>query len=273
MGVTSFGALVADLRHSAQQREEEHERKMRDDPAYRAEHKRREARDREREAAEKRRDEQRRHEAITKFRNEKGIPEKFQPYLDAWRSGPGAALPASVVTAHGWVERFLESKNAAWVFLFFAGPPGVGKTAAASWFIDAPRTGTQEDPFGGASVPVTREVPGRFVTAEELAKASTFNGEFWGECREAARLVIDDVGVETLDAKGWALGNLSSLLYHRHAHQLPTVITLNLNQQAFMERYASHDGGRLHDRLRESAMFVELTGPSLRRPLTLEDAA
>jgi hypothetical protein len=79
--------------------------------------------------------------------------------------------------------------------------------------------------------------------------------------------------VETLDAKGWALGNLTSLLYHRHAHQLPTVITLNLTKQAFMERYASHDGGRLRDRLGESAWFAALSGPSLRPRLSLEDAA
>jgi DNA replication protein DnaC len=269
MGMTSLGALVADLRQSAQQREEEHERKMRDDPAYRAEHERREARDREREAAEKRRDEQRRHEAITKLRNEKGIPEKFHPYLDAWRSGAGD-VPASVAKAHGWVERFLRECGP-WVFLILGGPPGVGKTAAACWLLDAPWTGLQDDPFGGKSVTVTREASGRFVTAEELAKASTFNAEFWSECRDASRLVIDDVGVESLDAKGWALGNLTSLLYHRHAHQLPTVITLNLTKQAFIDRYASHDGGRLRDRLNESARFVALTGPSLRRPLTLEE--
>jgi hypothetical protein len=50
------------------------------------------------------------------------------------------------------------------------------------------------------------------------------------------------------------------------------VITLNLTQAAFAERYASHDGGRLRDRLAESAWFVELTGPSLRKRLALEEA-
>ena len=80
-------------------------------------------------------------------------------------------------------------------------------------------------------------------------------------------------GAEQLDGKGQALSNLAHLLYHRHAHELRTVVTLNMTKAAFGERYARHDGGRLRDRFAEAAWFVELTGTSLRRRLVLEEDA
>lgn len=265
-----MSASIANIAERARQRAEEHERLMATDPEYRAKQERIEAEERAREQAEKRRQERERRATIEKRRAEKAIPEKFWPYLDAWRAGPVPDLAPSVAKAHAAVQRFLAGAPG-WVFLFLLGPVGVGKTAAALWFLDAPRVTTEPaDPWSGETRTVTREASGRFVTAEQLAKASTYAGEFWDGIRDASRLVIDDLGTERLDDKGWALTNLTALLSHRHAHELPTLITANLTRKAIEERYASHDGGRLRDRLAESAWPVELTGPSLRRRLTLD---
>jgi DNA replication protein DnaC len=258
-----FAALLERVRLQ----EQEHERRMREDPAYRSEQERIQAEKREREAAEKRRDERQRREAIEKSRREKGIPDKFWPYLDAWRAGTDADPPPSVAKARGTVERFLAGKPE-WVFLILGGSVGAGKTTAAAWFLDAPWTGLEPDPWGGESKKVKREARGMFVTAAELVKASNYDREFWGPCENAPRLVIDDLGRERLNDN--ALANILELLAHRHAHGLRTLITANLNRKAFEERYTSQDGGRLRDRLAESALFVELAGKSLRRPLAIE---
>jgi len=266
----SLTAFVRDLEKRRKEGQEEHERRMREEPEYRAEHERIVAERRESEASEKRREARERREAIARARREKGIPEKFWPYLDAWRAGPVAGLAPSIVKAHNYVERFIAGPPA-WVFLFLAGTVGTGKTSSAAWFLDAPIVTTDRHPFTDEERTIVREVHGRFVTAEQLAKASTYDGKYWDEIQSTPRLVIDDLGTEQQDGKGWALANLTNLLAHRHAHGLRTVITANLTRKALEERYASHDGGRLRDRFAESAWFVELTGPSQRKRLVVEE--
>jgi DNA replication protein DnaC len=269
-GGMGVGDLIANMKRRRAEEEAEHERRIATDPEYRAEHEQRKAEQREREEADKRERAHQRRMTIEKARDEKGIPEKFRPYLDAWRAGTVAGLAPSIAKAHGWAERFLR-RSAGWSFLLLGGPVGVGKTAAACWFLDAPLVSTERHPFTGEIETRTCEARGRFVTAEELAKASTFESEFWDPIRDASRLVVDDLGWEQHDGKGWALSNLTGLLAYRHAHDLPTVITLNVDKATFMERYAAHDGGRLRDRLAESAWFVSLSGPSQRKRLALED--
>lgn len=264
-------AKIDELREAQRQREEEHRRRMALDPAYRDEQERIEASRRAEQEAEKRRAERQRGDEIAKCRRAKGIPEKFWPFDDAHRAGAAAAeLPASVARAHHWVTRFLRGPRE-WVFLFLAGPPGVGKTAEGTWFLDAPLVRSEPVGLDGEERQVVRESGGLFVTASEFAKAGTYARELWEEVSGAPRLVIDDLGVEQLDGKGYALTNLANLLYHRHAHELKTLVTLNITKAAFAEQYATHDGGRLRDRLTESAQFVELSGPSLRRRLVLDE--
>jgi DNA replication protein DnaC len=268
-----MSTAIRELVDRARQQQEEHERRMATEPAYRAEQEHLAAERHEREVRERGAAERERAAMIEKGRRGKGVPEKFWPFLDAHRAGAAADLPASVVRAHQWVVRFLAGAPG-WTFLFLAGPPGVGKTAEAAWFLDAPIVSTEPADLWHEQVrEVVRESAGRFATAAELAKASTYAGEFWEEISDAPRLVIDDLGVEQLDGKGYSLSNLAHLLYHRHAHELRTVVTLNMTKAAFAERYATHDGGRLRDRLNESAWFVELAGPSLRKRLLLEESA
>lgn len=264
---------IADLAARARQRQEEHERRLASDAEYRADYERLEASRREIEATAARQAARQRRAAIVAARSEKAIPEAFWPHLDAYRDASNTeALPASIEAAHALVTRFLNSAQREWVFLFLAGPPGVGKTTEACWFLDAPRVYEVRGPEGQLKRDV-EESGGVFVTAAELAKASTYDAKFWGRVNDAQRLVVDDLGWEQLDGKGQALSNLAHLLCHRHAHLLPTVVTLNVTQAAFAERYAAHDGGRLRDRLAQSAWFAEITGPSLRRPLSIEGGA
>lgn len=264
----SVGDAILALQRRMEAERVEHQRRMKEDPEYRAERERIEAEERRREEAEKAAADLARREAIAKGRSAKGIPERFWPFLDAYRSDRATELPASVAKGHDVVERFLAGKPG-WSFLLLAGPVGTGKTTEAAWFLDAPCTCREQDPFTNELRTITRERKGRFVTAPELVKASAFDGEFWRGLEDTPRLVIDDLGTERLDAPGQALANLSHLLSTRHAEQAPTLITLNLTRAQFEARYCAHDGGRLRDRLAEAGWWCELTGPSLRRRLSL----
>jgi hypothetical protein len=262
---------ISDVVERARRQAEEHERRMATDPAYRA---KQESLQVEGAAADRQTEDRRRAAGVEKARRTKKVPEKFWPFLDAYRAGAGTESSAgSVVTAHYWVSRFLRGGKAGWTFLFLAGPPGVGKTAEACWFLDAPIVRTEPVAWGEDAREVTRESAGQFVTAAELSKASSFASDYWEAISDTPRLVVDDLGVEQLDGKGYALSNLAHVLYHRHARALRTVVTLNIARGAFLERYATHDGGRLRDRLTESAWFVDLAGSSLRKRLQLEEEA
>jgi DNA replication protein DnaC len=124
-------------------------------------------------------------------------------------------------------------------FIILSGGIGCGKTCAATiWAI---------------------ENRARFITAPELAKVSPYDGEGdW--IQQAAALVVDDLGTEYLDGKGFFLANFDALVNHRYSHRLPTVITTNLKVDEF-RRY----GVRVVDRIREVGVFLSVNAPSMRR--------
>jgi DNA replication protein DnaC len=162
--------------------------------------------------------------------------------------------------------------------LILAGPPGTGKTVAAAAYLDKPQTRRvwnsmrYDDSGAGAFdwVPMSE----RFVSASELPRHGIYgdDAEFWDDLKSVDRLVIDDLGTEPLDSKGFTLGNLADVVSTRHAELRKTAITTNLSLDAFRERYLAHDGGRLHDRLREAGVFYECAGASMRRPLEASHA-
>lgn len=129
--------------------------------------------------------------------------------------------------------------------LVLEGGVGTGKTvAAADW--------------------IARRGAGLFRKARDVATLSSFDCAAWRELAEVPRLVIDDVGTEPLDDKGWALSSLLGLLDRRYDADLATVITTNLSFETMRARYGI-DGGRFLDRLRESGRWFKLSGESLRR--------
>ena len=81
-----------------------------------------------------------------------------------------------------------------------------------------------------------------------------------GWIQQAAALVVDDLGTEYLDGKGFFLANFDALVNHRYSHRLPTVITTNLKVDEF-RKY----GVRVVDRIREVGVFLSVNAPSMRR--------
>jgi len=131
---------------------------------------------------------------------------------------------------------------AAWngltTFLVMSGGVGCGKTGASSlWAVNQ-----------GAV----------FITAKAFGSMSPYSDDARAVVL-AKRLVLDDLGAEYADAKGFFLANLDALIDHRYAQRLGTIITTNLGSQAF-KAY----GDRVLDRLRESGSFKQVFGKSLR---------
>lgn len=159
-----------------------------------------------------------------------GIPRRMWPALDALQ-------PTEAVRA---VRDWRPSKR---TFLVLEGGVGVGKTYAAASYAAQPG--------------------GLFVKADTLARMSSFDAEGWERLYHAPALALDDLGCERLDEKGWAVGAILALIDRRYDDAARTVITTNLGIEAIRQRYGQ-DGGRLFDRLREAADWIQLGGKSLR---------
>lgn len=168
-----------------------------------------------------------------------------------WRSGLAETKATAAIA---------EAERAGSVITVLAGPPGVGKTAAAAgWLLDA-----FTDPSAWAScaagcVPVG--CPScEWVTGPQLARWPRFEAREMDRLLRSRRLVLDDMGVEYADQKGNLLAIIEELIDARYANNLPVVITCNLNAEGFASRY----GQRITDRIRECGRFVGLTGKTMR---------
>lgn len=150
------------------------------------------------------------------------------------------------------VREFLANDSR--TLLVLAGGTGCGKTVAACVGLDEYLL------LEGWSY----RRAGRFVKAIDLVRAGTFDREFWDGYAATPMLVVDDLGTEPLDEKGWALANLAALIDKRYDACRKTILTTNLDVAKFKARYCAADGGRLIDRLREAGAFVEFDGASLR---------
>ena len=125
-------------------------------------------------------------------------------------------------------------------FLVLAGAKGSGKTVAACEAIYA--------------------AYGRFAPVADLVRAGQYNTEALDELASAGLLVLDDLGTEYVDAKGFFLASLDWLVNARYSNEKATIITTNLPAKAFAERY----GERVADRLREAGQYVEIADQSMR---------
>lgn len=203
---------------------------------------------REAEAAEHNRRQEWRNEVRRRALAATGIPIRVLALLDAGLIDTPPALSA---------RSFLSARSS---ILFLAGGKGCGKTVAACHAL-ASFIHISDD---GYDLPTATNV-GRFVKAMDLIRAGTFDEGFWRSLQRTPFLVVDDLGTEPLDDKGWGLANVAALIDGRYDAMAKTIITTNLDLAAFKARYGATDGGRLIDRLRESGEFVQFDGESMRR--------
>jgi DNA replication protein DnaC len=150
-----------------------------------------------------------------------------------------------------------------------AGSPGVGKTVAAALWMFEHLSASERWQYGGSAEWTTggermvyRWTGGKLVwrSAGDLARTDHYSREAVGEIETADRLVIDDLGAEYTDAKGFFLSLLDEIINARYGNNRPTVITTNLDVMAFRNRY----GERIADRIREAGRFVNCGAKSLR---------
>jgi len=177
---------------------------------------------------------QEREEADRQAR-ERGVPVRCMRVLD----GPSVKETAARSAVLEWInDRKLGSEMRC--FLVLAGGKGCGKTLAAA--------------------EAAREHVGTFVDIGHVVRVGQYETEALSEMQTAGLLVIDDLGCEYVDAKGYFNATLDGLINARYANERATIITTNLPAKAFSERY----GERVADRLREAGKYVELTDLSLR---------
>jgi DNA replication protein DnaC len=127
--------------------------------------------------------------------------------------------------------------------LVLSGPPGCGKTVAATWWA------------------LQRSWAPTFVRATSFAASSRYDRDTRERWLGANALVLDDLGTEYADAKGSFLTDLDELIDTFYGDRRPLVITTNLKAEDFRDRY----GARIVDRIRESGRWESIAGASLRR--------
>lgn len=147
--------------------------------------------------------------------------------------------------------RRLQAVAATARIVVIAGGVGCGKTTAAAWWL-ASRAAPRPPAFVQAG-------PARFVDAPTMATTSRF-GDRRGELYAASALVLDDLGAEYMDAKGYFHSELDALVNRRYDDLLPLAITTNLPAAEFLERY----GQRVRERIREHGKFIAIQEGSMR---------
>jgi DNA replication protein DnaC len=144
--------------------------------------------------------------------------------------------------------------------LVLAGPPGTGKSVAASWWLWSWIRDERNWPMERDWIGAFRHKPAVFITAAKLARLDRFDDKIMDRLLIAGRLVLDDLGAEFLDAKGFLASLLDEIINERYAARRPVVMTTNCTGPMFRERY----GLRITDRIHESGQFVWLKGSSMR---------
>jgi DNA replication protein DnaC len=141
------------------------------------------------------------------------------------------------------VRTFIASADAR-TFLVLSGTVGTRKTGSAAWALS--------------------QRSGLFLKADDLGRVAGARDEesveTYRSCKRVGLLILDDVGAEYADEKGWFVRALTAVVDCRYENLLKTVMTTNLDAAAFKARY----GERLTDRIRGAGTFVALGGVSVR---------
>lgn len=128
--------------------------------------------------------------------------------------------------------------------LCLSGGVGLRKTGSACWALS--------------------EKPGRYVKASRLAALATSplddERAAYSLLFRCQVMVLDDLGGEYRDEKGWFVKMLGELLDARYEAKLKTIITTNLGSDEFKTTY----NDRITDRVRECGIWINLGGVSVR---------
>ncbi len=141
------------------------------------------------------------------------------------------------------VKKFLDAEQQ--VFLVLSGATGTRKSGSSAWGVC--------------------NHPGRFISASALSQAALGqegdSAEKMRLIRNAPLLVLDDIGREYADEKGWFMNVFNALIDERYGAMRKTIITTNLDASAFKARYQE----RIADRIRELGEWAQVKGASVRR--------
>lgn len=178
-----------------------------------------------------------------------GVPRRV---VDVLRSHQPTAAVSRVTR---WVDERATDPSS-WCLVLSA-DKGLGKSVAAGlWLL---RAEPSSPTFVGKAGTVER-LPAWWPISR-FARVEGYDGKFDALCNHPGPVVLDDLGSEYLDGKGWFLQALDAFVDARYAEYRPTLITTNLTADQFKARYSE----RVADRLREGGSFYEFRGASMRR--------
>ena len=113
----------------------------------------------------------------------------------------------------------------------------------------------------------------RFLTADAFARLSPYTPA-WDTYANWPAIVLDDLGREYLDPRGFFQSSLDSLIDRRYSRALDLLITTNLRGKRRQPdkpvsaddppQFAERCGARVVDRIKEVGKFLTVAGPSLR---------
>lgn len=142
-------------------------------------------------------------------------------------------------------------------FCLLTGGAGSGKTIAAAEALLNSRLA-----WDGGKAWCYSPSEARFELATDLARMSSFDADSLkrlGRLERVPWLVIDDLGSELMN-NSWA-SNLGEIINARSSGRRKTIITTNLNGEAFRARYDE----RIYSRIKGDGVVIGTGGQDLRR--------
>jgi DNA replication protein DnaC len=132
--------------------------------------------------------------------------------------------------------------------VILAGPIGSGKTFAACVLGVIVCNFCEGDDW--------IRLEGKFVQSHAILKAAFDNVDYATD----PFLIVDDMGREHFTDKGFGISEWDRFFDARYADMMPTIVTTNLTETEFEEKY----NRRILDRLKECAEWIVFSGQSLR---------
>lgn len=193
------------------------------------------------------------------------LPARLKPFtLESW-----AAASLAQGNRPDVVARLVE-QGRAWIddptrWLVLWGLMGVGKTGYAAGLLNAIAARGTTCVF--ISTPdLLGEIKGTYGQ-----KGGKTEQDILASAKAAPILLLDDVGAHyTKEENGWAAEILYRIVNGRYDAAAPMILTCNLRPG---KNLSERLGARSYDRLIEVADFIEVAGPSLRKPPRLSAAS